>query len=168
MKIHDLFFWIAAFFLAGALLASFTISFIFAAAGVSAAAFAFSALSFIYEKKNLFAFSFLIFAVMAGFSYYHFYFAAKSGYEITFNERAVFEGVAVSDPDRGGDYQKFILNLNGGNSGRVVHGADLRRRQRDGARRPGCMPERADPHDVGGSIVLAAVLAGLVPAGLRS
>ncbi len=120
MKIHDLFFWIAAFLLAGALLASFTISFIFAAAGVSAAAFAFSALSFIYEKKNLFAFSFLIFAVMAGFSYYHFYFAAKSGYEITFNERAVFEGVAVSDPDRGGDYQKFILNLNGGNSGRVL------------------------------------------------
>ena len=124
MKIYDLFFWAAAFFLLGALAASFVKSFALAAAGVLAAALLFAVLSFVFEKKNFFAFSFLIFFAFAGFSHYHFYSAARSGYEITFDKRAVFEGVVVSDPDRGGDYQKFILNLEGGQAGRVLAEVD--------------------------------------------
>ena len=68
MKIYDLFFWAAAFFLLGALAASFVKSFALAAAGVLAAALLFAVLSFVFEKKNFFAFSFLIFRFRRIFS----------------------------------------------------------------------------------------------------
>ncbi|MBI5306619.1 ComEC/Rec2 family competence protein [Candidatus Wolfebacteria bacterium] len=120
MRIHDIFFYLASFFLIGVFIASFKISFAIVVLFAFLTATFFLFLYFLKRNTHFIYFSVLSLFIIVG-AFYHNLYSAKQiqSVNIPFGEKIIFNGIMVNYPQKERSSQKLTINIQPPYSGKI-------------------------------------------------
>ncbi|MEK7162701.1 MAG: ComEC/Rec2 family competence protein [Patescibacteria group bacterium] len=130
MKIHDISFYIASFFIFGVLIASLKLSFsiIITIVGLAIVIFLFigyfsaeggSASGGKKSQKIIWLSALSLFIIIGAWYYFWWSNSQIKNFNIIFNEKINFQGVVIDEPERG-NQQKLIISLKSSGSGKIL------------------------------------------------